>query len=80
MYNFSSTPQAGLNNRSSQVSAAAAMGGGSTVNGVFLNRGAAEDYDAWPDAPRRVQCYLRHQGRVWRSRAYPSQLSRLCMA
>ena len=47
MYNFSSIPQAGLNNRQSEISAAASVGGGSTVNGMFLNRGAAEDYDAW---------------------------------
>lgn len=47
MYNFSSTPQAGLNNRTLEVSAAASVGGGSTVNGMFLNRGAAEDYNAW---------------------------------
>ena len=47
MYNFSSIPQAGLNGRTSEVSAAAVVGGGSTVNGMFLNRGAAEDYDAW---------------------------------
>jgi len=46
MYNFSSVPQTGLNNRISAVSAAATVGGGSTVNGMFLNRGAAEDYDA----------------------------------
>ncbi|KAK4692784.1 hypothetical protein P7C71_g4486, partial [Lecanoromycetidae sp. Uapishka_2] len=47
MYNISSTPQAGLNDRRSEISAAASVGGGSTVNGMFLNRGAAEDYDAW---------------------------------
>ena len=47
MFNFSSTPQAGLHNRQSEVSAASTVGGGSTVNGMFLNRGAAEDYDAW---------------------------------
>ncbi|EMC99736.1 hypothetical protein BAUCODRAFT_348294 [Baudoinia panamericana UAMH 10762] len=47
MFNFSSVPQQGLNNRTSEVSAAAVVGGGSTVNGMFLNRGAAEDYDAW---------------------------------
>lgn len=47
MYNFSSVYQVGLNNRTSEISAAASVGGGSTVNGMFLNRGAAEDYDAW---------------------------------
>ena len=47
MYNFSSIPQLGLNNRKSEISAAATVGGGSTVNGMFLNRGAAEDYDSW---------------------------------
>ena len=47
MFNFSSTPQAGLNGRTQHISAASTVGGGSTVNGMFLNRGAAEDYDAW---------------------------------
>lgn len=47
MYSFSSIPQVGLNGRKFEVSAAAAVGGGSTVNGRFLNRRAAEDYDAW---------------------------------
>lgn len=47
MHNFSSDYQVGLNNRTSEVSAAASLVGGSTVNGMFLNRGATEDYDAW---------------------------------
>ena len=47
MYNFTSTPQTGLNDRQAEVSASSSVGGGSTVNGMFLNRGAAEDYDAW---------------------------------
>ena len=47
IFSFHSTPQVGLNHRRSEISAAATVGGGSTVNGMFLNRGAAEDYDAW---------------------------------
>jgi choline dehydrogenase-like flavoprotein len=47
MYNVTSTPQAGLNNRTTSVEAGATVGGGSTVNGQLLNRGSAEDYDAW---------------------------------
>lgn len=47
MYNYTSVPQHALNNRRTPVSAAATVGGGSTVNGMFLNRGSREDYDAW---------------------------------
>ena len=47
MFSYLSTPQVGLNGRMSDISAAAAVGGGSTVNGMFLNRGSQEDYDAW---------------------------------
>jgi choline dehydrogenase-like flavoprotein len=49
MYNYSSVPQVALNNRRTPVSAAATVGGGSTVNGMFLNRGSKEDYDAWEE-------------------------------
>jgi choline dehydrogenase-like flavoprotein len=47
MFNLSSTPQSGLNDRKTPVEAGATVGGGSTVNGMFLNRGSAEDYNAW---------------------------------
>jgi choline dehydrogenase-like flavoprotein len=47
MYNYTSVPQLQLNNRKTVVSAASTVGGGSTVNGMFLNRGSAEDYNSW---------------------------------
>ena len=47
LFNYTSVPQPGLNNRTSTVYAGAVVGGGSAVNGMFLDRGAAEDYDNW---------------------------------
>lgn len=46
-YNLTSIPQPGLNGRRQTVYSAAVVGGGSTINGMFLNRGAARDYDDW---------------------------------
>ena len=45
--NYQSVPQPGLGGRSSPVYSAAVVGGGTVVNGMFFNRGSAEDYDAW---------------------------------
>lgn len=47
LYNVTSIPQPGLYNRTYTSYAAAVVGGGSTVNGMFLNRGAADDYNNW---------------------------------
>lgn len=47
LYNVTSIPQPGLNNRTYITYASAVVGGGSTVNGMFLNRGAADDYNNW---------------------------------
>lgn len=47
MYNLTSQPMPGLNGRTSSVAAGAVVGGGSAVNGMFLTRGSAADYDAW---------------------------------
>ncbi|CAA7269318.1 unnamed protein product [Cyclocybe aegerita] len=47
LFNVSSVPQPGLNNRLGAVYAAAVVGGGSTINGMLFDRGAAEDYDIW---------------------------------
>lgn len=47
MYNITTTPQAALNNRPTKQEAAATVGGGSSVNGMFMNRGSSWDYDAW---------------------------------
>lgn len=49
MFNITSTPQPGLNNRTYPVIAAAAVGGGTVVNGLFFDRGSAPDYDAWEE-------------------------------
>lgn len=47
LYNVTSTPQPGLHNRTYTSYSTAVVGGGSTVNGMFLNRGAADDYNNW---------------------------------
>ncbi|KAL1636661.1 hypothetical protein SLS58_009715 [Diplodia intermedia] len=46
-FNLTSTPLRGLANQSFPVLAAAVVGGGSVVNGMFFDRGGAPDYDAW---------------------------------
>ncbi|KAH7324788.1 hypothetical protein B0I35DRAFT_370184 [Stachybotrys elegans] len=46
-YNITSVPQTGLNNRAIGIYAACCVGGGSTINGMLLNRGSAADYDSW---------------------------------
>lgn len=48
-FNITSTPQQGLNNRTYPVIAAAVVGGGTVINGLFFNRGSALDYDAWEE-------------------------------
>lgn len=48
LYNLTAVPQPGLNNaQNSTVYAAAVVGGGSTINGMMLDRAAPEDYDNW---------------------------------
>ena len=47
MYNLTSAPLEHLSGRNGVVYAAAVMGGGSTINGMMLNRGSPEDYDNW---------------------------------
>ena len=46
-FNITSTPQRGLGERSFPIPAAAVVGGGTTINGMFFDRGSASDYDAW---------------------------------
>jgi choline dehydrogenase-like flavoprotein len=48
-FNLTSTPQRNLNNRTIEIPAGAAVGGGTVVNGIFFDRGAAADYDAWAE-------------------------------
>lgn len=47
MYNMTSPPIPGLNNRTIVPYVAAVVGGGSAVNGMFFDRGSASDYNAW---------------------------------
>ncbi|KAF2464125.1 choline dehydrogenase [Lindgomyces ingoldianus] len=47
MYNITSLPQTNLSGRTSSVPASAILGGGSAINAMFFDRGAAEDYNAW---------------------------------
>jgi choline dehydrogenase-like flavoprotein len=47
LFNLSSTPQSGLAGSVQTVYSASVVGGGSTVNGMFLSRGSARDYDDW---------------------------------
>ncbi|KAI9151547.1 Dehydrogenase xptC [Paramyrothecium foliicola] len=46
-YNITTLPQPGLNDRAVSMFAACCVGGGSTINGMLLNRGSAADYDSW---------------------------------
>lgn len=48
-FNLTSTPQPYLNNRTFQVTIAAAVGGGSVINGMLFHRGAKADYEAWEE-------------------------------
>jgi len=47
LYNYTSVPQPGLNNRSTPLSQAATVGGGSVVNAMLFDRGSKDDYDSW---------------------------------
>ncbi|KAJ0109074.1 hypothetical protein J7T55_002266 [Diaporthe amygdali] len=47
LFDIPSVPQKGLGNKSSGVRLGKTVGGGSTVNGMALSRGARTDYDAW---------------------------------
>jgi choline dehydrogenase-like flavoprotein len=44
---ISSPPVASVNNRSATVILGMTVGGGSAVNGQFLDRGSKYDYDDW---------------------------------
>ncbi|KAF8903214.1 hypothetical protein CPB85DRAFT_1438450 [Mucidula mucida] len=47
LFNVTSVPQPAIGNKRCTVYAAAVVGGGSTINGMLFDRGAAEDYDNW---------------------------------
>ncbi|KAF7346604.1 GMC oxidoreductase [Mycena sanguinolenta] len=46
-WNYTTTPQVGLNNRSIPYSRAHMLGGCTSHNGMVYARGSAEDYDRW---------------------------------
>lgn len=46
-FNLTSVPQRGLDNHTFGVPAAAVVGGGTVINGMFFDRGSIADYDAW---------------------------------
>lgn len=47
LYNITSAPVAGLNNKTFPVSIGCVVGGSSAVNGMVFQRGNAKDYDVW---------------------------------
>jgi choline dehydrogenase len=52
-FNLTSTPQPQLNNRTFQVTIAAAVRGGTVINGMLFHRGAKADYEAWEELGAR---------------------------
>ncbi|KLU86928.1 hypothetical protein MAPG_05935 [Magnaporthiopsis poae ATCC 64411] len=46
-WRITSRPNPGLNGRIGGVTIGKAVGGGTTINGQFFDRGSASDYDAW---------------------------------
>src|SRR5690606_12392338 len=49
-WNFSTTPQAGLNGRSGYQPRGKVLGGSSSVNAMIYTRGHPSDYDGWAAA------------------------------
>ena len=48
-YPITSVPQTNLSNRTMSVPVSNITGGGSAINAMFFDRGAAADYDAWKE-------------------------------
>lgn len=46
-WNYTSTPQPGLNNRRVAIPRGHILGGCSSINGMFYTRGSSDDYDRW---------------------------------
>ena len=46
-YDHFSVPQSGLNGQTFRVGGGKVVGGSSVINGMFFDRGDAEDYNAW---------------------------------
>jgi choline dehydrogenase len=49
LFNLKSVPQKGLDGGTFTVPAAAVVGGGTVVNGMFFDRASVADYDAWTE-------------------------------
>lgn len=49
MFNITSEPSPGLNDRSFNVGLGCGVGGSTLVNGQVMLRGTKEEYDAWRD-------------------------------
>ncbi|KAK2812244.1 hypothetical protein FQN50_001602 [Emmonsiellopsis sp. PD_5] len=47
MFNITSAPEPGLDNRQYSIRAGSIAGGGSSVNGMTYDRASAADYDSW---------------------------------
>ncbi|KAF3908679.1 hypothetical protein AA313_de0207341 [Arthrobotrys entomopaga] len=47
LFNVTSVPQTAIGGKKVSVYAASVVGGGSTINGMLFDRGAAEDYNNW---------------------------------
>ncbi|RMD43391.1 hypothetical protein DV735_g1700, partial [Chaetothyriales sp. CBS 134920] len=47
LFNFTTGPEPGLDNQTFGLLIGAVVGGGSVVNGMFLDRASAGDYDSW---------------------------------
>lgn len=48
-WNYTSTPQLGLNNRSVPIQRGHILGGSSSVNGMIYTRGSSSDYDRFAE-------------------------------
>jgi choline dehydrogenase len=49
LFNLTSVPQRGLENGTFTVPAAAVVGGGTVVNGMFFDRASVADYNVWTE-------------------------------
>ena len=56
-WNYVSAPQAQLNDRSLFLPRGKVLGGGSSINGMIYDRGAASDYDLWAELGNRGWSY-----------------------
>ncbi|KAF8997157.1 GMC oxidoreductase-domain-containing protein [Cyathus striatus] len=51
-WNFTTVPQAALNNRSLAYTRGHVLGGSSSINGMFYTRGSSDDYNRWATITR----------------------------